>query len=408
MTFSPWQWTVPGLLDRYRGYLMLSFVCGLVSLSSPAQSQEDLSIEAAESRDDPTETPLQRQQKKWEDILAPAHARSVTIVVGTYEQRPFVFWDGDQTYGYGVEVWDTIATALDVRTELVRYKSVSALLEAVKQGEVDVGVSGISITAAREGGGFDFSYPIYHGGLQLVVKQQKVSPLVVLVQELGGQQTLIAVVRLIVLSFIAGTLIWLTERKHNPEFPSNMISGIGQGIWFAVVTLGTFGYGDVTPRSFTGRFLAAIWMAFSFFVLGDFISSLTAARQARVEGTTLSTLTGKTLGATANTSAYYFLLHKPIRLESFTTFAEAVHALRDDRVVGVIGDYPTARYLVSQQPDFVLGGSLLDHESYGLVTADGNELLLEAIDRELLKLERSGQLQSVKDNWFGVDPNPNP
>ncbi|MFZ9736714.1 MAG: transporter substrate-binding domain-containing protein [Prochlorotrichaceae cyanobacterium] len=404
MAFSLRQWTVPELLDRYRGYLILGFMCGVVGLSSPVQSQENLPLETPEPRGDSTETPLPKQRKQWEDILAPVHARSVTIVVGTYEQRPFVFWDDDQTYGYGVEVWDTIATALDVRTELVRYKSVAALLEAVKQGDVDVGVSGISITAAREGGGFDFSYPIYHGGLQLVVKQQDLSPVVVLVQQLGGRQTLVAIVRLICLSLMAGTLIWLTERGRNPDFPDNILSGIGQGIWFAVVTLGTFGYGDVTPRSVTGRFLASIWMAFSFFVLGDFISSLTAARQAHVEGATLATLTGKTLGATANTSAYYFLLHKPIRLESFNTFADAVHALRNDQVVGIVGDYPTARYLVSQQPDFVLGGSLLDHESYGLVTADGNELLLEAINRELLKLERSGQLQSIKEEWFGGSP----
>ena len=69
-----------------------------------------------------------------------------------------------------------------------------------------------------------------------------------------------------------------------------------------------------------------------------------------------------------------------------------------------MGDYPTVRYLVSQDSDFILGGSLLDHESYGVVTAEGNELLLEAIDRELLKLERSGQLRDMKNEWFGVDP----
>ena len=260
------------------------------------------------------------------------------------------------------------------------------------------------ITAAREGGGLDFSYPMYHGGLQLVVKRQNLPPIVVLAQNLGGKQTLVAVIRLIGLSLVAGTLIWLTERGHNPEFPPKIVPGIGQGVWFSIVTLGTFGYGDVTPRSFTGRFIAAVWMAFSFFVLGDFISSMTAARQDVVEGTTLSELKGKTLGATANTSAYYFLRNQPIHLEGFATFADAVEALREGKVAGIVGDYPTVRYLVSQEPDFLLGGSILDHESYGLVTAEGNELLLEAIDREILKLERSGQLQNMKNEWFGFDP----
>lgn len=347
---------------------------------------------------------LEAQQQKWQDILAPANARTITIVVGTYQQRPFVFWDNEQTYGYGVTLWNSIATALDVKTEFVRYENVKDLLEGVKKREVDVGLSGISITAAREGGGLDFSYPIYSGGLQLAVKRENLPPIVVLYQNLGGQQTFVAIIRLICLSVVAGTLIWLTERRQNPEFPRKIVPGIGQGVWFAIVTLGTFGYGDVTPRSLPGRLIAGVWMAFSFFVLGDFISSMTAARQSRVEGTTLSQLKGKTLGATANTSAYYFLRNQTIHLEGFNTFAEAVEALRQGKVAGIVGDYPTVRYLVSQDSDFLLGGSLLDHESYGLATAEGNELLLEAIDRELLKLERSGQLQTMKDKWFGVDP----
>lgn len=407
------------MFGQFPRSLAFSFVftgISLLATHSLAQGQEHLSPEGAIilAQTPPTPDPsspestlppqsLSEQQKKWKDMLAPAHARSITIVVGTYEQRPFVFWEEEQTYGYGIELWNAIATALDVKTTFVRYNNVTDLLAGVKRGEVDIGVSGISITAAREGGGLDFSYPIYNGGLQLVVKRQNLSPIVLLAQNLGGKQTLVAVIRLIFLSFVAGTLIWLVEHRHNPDFPPKVVSGIGQGIWFAIVTLGTFGYGDVTPRSLKGRIIAGVWMAFSFFVLGDFISSMTAIRQSRAEGTTLSKLKGKTLGATQNTSAYYYLRNQPIRLEGFNTFADAIHALREEKVVGVVGDYPTVRYLVSQQSEFILGGSILDHESYGMVTAEGNELLLEAIDRELLKLERSGQLQDIKDEWFGVD-----
>ena len=68
----------------------------------------------------------------------------------------------------------------------------------------------------------------------------------------------------IVLSFGAGVLMRCVEPA---VFPT-----IGTGVWWAVVTFCTVGYGDVVPKSPLGRFVASIVMVFAI----TFITMVTA------------------------------------------------------------------------------------------------------------------------------------
>src|SRR6266550_2805291 len=66
------------------------------------------------------------------------------------------------------------------------------------------------------------------------------------------------------LTILFGVLISLFDRK---EFPS-----IGLGMWWAVQTVTTLGYGDIVPTQLTGRLLAAATM-----IVGiGFLSLITA------------------------------------------------------------------------------------------------------------------------------------
>jgi voltage-gated potassium channel len=62
----------------------------------------------------------------------------------------------------------------------------------------------------------------------------------------------------------SGTLVWLIDRK---DFPT-----LGDGMWWALVTLATVGYGDIVPHSAWGRVVGSVVI-----VLGvTFLSILTA------------------------------------------------------------------------------------------------------------------------------------
>ena len=83
--------------------------------------------------------------------------------------------------------------------------------------------------------------------------------------------------------------MWLLERKHNPHFQGSRASGVSSGLWWAVVTMATVGYGDKVPRTGAGRLLAMLWMLASLIILttvtAAITSSLTVGRlEAKVSG----------------------------------------------------------------------------------------------------------------------------
>ena len=80
---------------------------------------------------------------------------------------------------------------------------------------------------------------------------------------------------LILLSLTAGAIVWLFESRGNPEMlGGGTVRGVGHGIWWAVVTLTTVGYGDKTPKTFGGRMLALIWMLASVVLIASFTAAI--------------------------------------------------------------------------------------------------------------------------------------
>ncbi|MGH3083394.1 MAG: potassium channel family protein [Gaiellaceae bacterium] len=79
-----------------------------------------------------------------------------------------------------------------------------------------------------------------------------------------GAAVVIAVTT-IVITLAAGILMTVLDRDHYPS--------IGSGLWWAVQTTTTVGYGDNVPTTVVGRLLAALVM---FFGIG-FITVITAA-----------------------------------------------------------------------------------------------------------------------------------
>jgi voltage-gated potassium channel len=67
-----------------------------------------------------------------------------------------------------------------------------------------------------------------------------------------------------VIAFGAGVLVTIVDSK---DFPT-----LEDGIWWAIVTLGTVGYGDLVPTTTTGRIVGSLVIIFGV----TFISLLTA------------------------------------------------------------------------------------------------------------------------------------
>ena len=59
--------------------------------------------------------------------------------------------------------------------------------------------------------------------------------------------------------------MWLVERRANPGFKSQT-----SGVYYAFVSMSTFGFGDLAPTTTLGRLLTIFWTVFSVFSLTAF------------------------------------------------------------------------------------------------------------------------------------------
>jgi voltage-gated potassium channel len=73
---------------------------------------------------------------------------------------------------------------------------------------------------------------------------------------------------------------------------SNEYPTYGRAVWFAVQTVTTVGYGDVTPKEPWGRFVAGILMLFGFAFLSLITGTIASALVARATASSRDDLAG--------------------------------------------------------------------------------------------------------------------
>jgi voltage-gated potassium channel len=73
----------------------------------------------------------------------------------------------------------------------------------------------------------------------------------------------------LVIVLLGAVGVYLVERGQNPA-----IGGFGDAIWWAMVTATTVGYGDVSPVTVEGRFIAVLLMLVGIGVIGVFTATV--------------------------------------------------------------------------------------------------------------------------------------
>lgn len=71
------------------------------------------------------------------------------------------------------------------------------------------------------------------------------------------------------ITLAGATLVWLMERRSNEG-----LHDFSEAVWWAIVTVTTVGYGDITPQTATGRFVAGMLMIVGIGTIGLLASSL--------------------------------------------------------------------------------------------------------------------------------------
>jgi ABC-type amino acid transport substrate-binding protein len=319
------------------------------------------------------------------------------VLVGVVDAPPFVMKATDGSWGgLSIELWQAIAQKLGLEFELRPY-SPNQLLEAVTRGEVDV----IPTLAATEQHEIimDLSHPYLRSGSAIAVTAEATQhSWLRFVGHLVSLNVLPVIGLLLLLSLIAGAMVCVFEARRNPEmFGGGTVRGVGHGIWWAIVTLTTVGYGDKAPKTLGGRLVALIWMLASVILIASFTAAITTSftvseLKGKIRG--LSDLPDVRVGSLAQSQALNFLAKRGIAVLPYENAEDGLQAIVDKKIDAFVFNESVLNHLVRTEfPGRVqVLASTFDHYYVSMAMQSGS-LLREPLNRVLLEI-------TAKDDWL--------
>ena len=327
--------------------------------------------------------------------------------VATRVVPPLVVDQSGMLSGFSIDLWNSIADRLKAKTDYRIAEDVGALLETVRSGNADLGVSAISITSTREVE-FDFSQPILNAGLQIMVRGGDVGsyPLRDLLSHLFSRTLLVWLAIALLLIVIPAHLVWWFERRdHEGIIPDDRYyPGIFHAMFWAAGTLAT--QADRMPRQWVARVIAVLWMFTAVVFVAVYTAQLTATLTVRhIQGTINSTddLPGRHVGTSRDSTAAAYLRDLKAQVREFEDMDDAYKALLDKQIDAVVFDAPVLLYYAAHagKGRVQVVGQPFHKEDYGIVFP-ANSLLLRQVNVVLLSLREDGSYDRIYDKWFGA------
>jgi polar amino acid transport system substrate-binding protein len=310
-----------------------------------------------------------------------------------------------QVEGIALAYWQHIAEGLDWESDILHFDSVDESLSALANNRIDLAIGDITITDQRIKR-FDFTEPIAQENLTLLLPPapptlwSTLRPFLgwAFVSSIGGIYLCLLVV---------GNLLWLAEHRHNRAFPREYWKGLSQGVWCALVTLTTVGYGDVVPRTKAGRIIAGFWMIFSVVIVtsltAGIATTLALAFSDRPSATISSPqdLRGKRIATLGQGSApTQWARFHGARVTIVDELEEAVALLRRTDVDGVMASRHGLEYFLSTHGNepYKLANFNIATAHVGIALPRGSPLATP-LNEVILQIQTQIRFQEIRDNW---------
>lgn len=303
-----------------------------------------------------------------------------TLVLATQLTPPFVTVDGDgRPHGLSIDLWESLVA--DPRFGgMPRYRWVvtdlADCVEGVADHRYDAAVAALT-TRAERSAQVDFTHPFHVSGLAIAVKTQEGTSLRALTRGMLSPAFLAALSALLILLAVPGTLVWLAERRRNPQFPGDPIPGIGAGLWWSAVTMSTVGYGDKAPVSAIGRFVAIAWMFASLVLISSVTASLTSSMTTTAQDATVigpKDLPKRKVATVTHATAEGWLTRQGGTPVTFATLDEALIALEKSEVEAVVHDALILEHRSARRRGLTVVPGVFQRQDYAILLPIGSPL----------------------------------
>ncbi len=324
--------------------------------------------------------------------------------VGVAGSEPFVVREGNKLDGLSVDIWRSVALKLGLEFHLVSVPTVDEGIERVAGGDLDSLVGPISVTAARAKR-VDFTFPYFRSSLAIATRPDSTT----LWDRVGpflSKAFFVGASSLMFVLLIVGALVWLTERRRNPEmFPDSPVKGLANGIWLALVTMTTVGYGDRVPVTLAGRIVTGVWMLIAMLSVSSLTAgiatTLTLAQLDRGAIDKPEQLADHRVAVLRETVGARFARSFGAHTRSVASVREALALLKDGRVDAVVHDRPILQYRISQSDtDFFLSDPVSGPQDYAFAAAPDTDLARQ-LTVGLLKATEQGEVADLTSKWLG-------
>jgi polar amino acid transport system substrate-binding protein len=212
---------------------------------------------------------------------------------------------------------------------------------------------------------------------------------------------------MLVLLLLTGILIWLSERysRQTSEASGSTISKLHEGLYWAVVTMTTVGYGDMTPKTHFGRGVAVAWMLGSLVLVSllstSIVAQLTAQQLTGSDNVQPGDLIGKRLGAATSSSGAEYLTDRGLAFTGYSSLGAALDALAAHKIDAVVNSVGALEYMIASRyrSSIELERGLLAPAFMG-VALPPHSSLREPLNRSLVRITTGTEWPAIEAAYF--------
>lgn len=333
--------------------------------------------------------------------------REQPVRVGLYLSPPFVIQEQGQFTGMAVELWEAVAEAQSIQTEYRLFPTVSALIDAAANGDIDVAVTNLTITEGRAQR-IDFTYPWFDSGLRIMVNEHQRTGFLEVVAGLRDSGFLRAYAWLAFVIAAATILLTFFDRRFDPNFPRRWRDGVADSFFSIMSVVAGKASGRRNVFGWVGRLWQGVWLVCGIAVLAFVTSSVTSVMTTLSltnQINSLADLPGKAVGVLTGSVSEEFAHKSELDLHSFPNIDEAVAALLDGSVAAIIGDAPVLEYYSHTHPERRVGviGGIFEPDKYGF-GLPRNSPSTRRLTVELIGAHERDLVEALHAKYFGESP----